>query len=113
MHLDDALYRDAGSYYDSTLTFMEPNTLMRRRTQKKRDNLEDVIKYENIAQVNDSIIGLTKMSEEERLTYFTQYTDKLDRKSTRLNSSHVAISYAVFCLKKKKKKDIRLAPIKQ
>src|SRR5690625_6030798 len=28
----------------------------------------------------------------------------LDRKSTRLNSSHVAISYAVFCLKKKKKR---------
>src|SRR5439155_26472029 len=28
-----------------------------------------------------------------------------DRKSTRLNSSHVAISYAVFCLKKKKKDD--------
>src|SRR5437660_5184799 len=27
-----------------------------------------------------------------------------DRKSTRLNSSHVAISYAVFCVKKKKKK---------
>src|SRR5437660_2461833 len=30
-----------------------------------------------------------------------------DRKSTRLNSSHVAISYAVFCLKKKKKKKNR------
>src|SRR5690606_39736484 len=28
-----------------------------------------------------------------------------DRKSTRLNSSHVKISYAVFCLKKKKKKE--------
>src|SRR5436305_5789587 len=28
-----------------------------------------------------------------------------DRKSTRLNSSHVRISYAVFCLKKKKKKE--------
>src|SRR5690606_40810238 len=28
---------------------------------------------------------------------------RLDRKSTRLNSSHVKISYAVFCLKKKKK----------
>src|SRR5699024_11835537 len=27
----------------------------------------------------------------------------IDRKSTRLNSSHVSISYAVFCLKKKKK----------
>src|SRR5690554_2874597 len=30
--------------------------------------------------------------------------DDLDRKSTRLNSSHVRISYAVFCLKKKKNK---------
>src|SRR5699024_11844079 len=30
-------------------------------------------------------------------------THFLDRKSTRLNSSHVSISYAVFCLKKKKK----------
>src|SRR5699024_12875884 len=30
-----------------------------------------------------------------------------DRKSTRLNSSHVSISYAVFCLKKKKKKNIK------
>src|SRR3712207_9240537 len=29
-----------------------------------------------------------------------------DRKSTRLNSSHANISYAVFCLKKKKKKNI-------
>src|SRR5690625_6860760 len=32
------------------------------------------------------------------------HTGRPDRKSTRLNSSHVAISYAVFCLKKKKKK---------
>src|SRR5699024_12420419 len=31
----------------------------------------------------------------------------LDRKSTRLNSSHVSISYAVFCLKKKKIKKVR------
>src|SRR5690606_39375184 len=31
--------------------------------------------------------------------------DQADRKSTRLNSSHVKISYAVFCLKKKKKFD--------
>src|SRR5438034_8469489 len=29
---------------------------------------------------------------------------QIDRKSTRLNSSHTVISYAVFCLKKKKKK---------
>src|SRR6266496_5750202 len=36
----------------------------------------------------------------------------VDRKSTRLNSSHVEISYAVFCLKKKKKKKIRKHKIK-
>src|SRR6266508_5662090 len=38
------------------------------------------------------------------LTQFTTEPSYLpgDRKSTRLNSSHVAISYAVFCLKKKK-----------
>src|SRR5690242_21197679 len=32
----------------------------------------------------------------------------LDRKSTRLNSSHMSISYAVFCLKKKTKKKYRI-----
>src|SRR5256885_9869045 len=32
-----------------------------------------------------------------------------DRKSTRLNSSHLVISYAVFCLKKKKRTDARTA----
>src|SRR5690606_40012369 len=36
-------------------------------------------------------------------------TDRKDRKSTRLNSSHVKISYAVFCLKKKKMMHIVLA----
>src|SRR2546426_4804926 len=33
-------------------------------------------------------------------------TGMIDRKSTRLNSSHLVISYAVFCLKKKKKKSV-------
>src|SRR5439155_15094048 len=35
-------------------------------------------------------------------TTVVQRRTDIDRKSTRLNSSHVAISYAVFCLKKKK-----------
>src|SRR5437588_5702655 len=38
------------------------------------------------------------------LTSDGEAVDALDRKSTRLNSSHTVISYAVFCLKKKKKK---------
>src|SRR2546421_2377646 len=37
------------------------------------------------------------------------FVSVIDRKSTRLNSSHDQISYAVFCLKKKKKKDV-IAP---
>src|SRR5438067_9898742 len=40
------------------------------------------------------------------------HTAVIDRKSTRLNSSHVSISYAVFCLKKKKKK-ILIDPTKK
>src|SRR5699024_11327922 len=44
----------------------------------------------------------------ERMKIMTETSDgfelaEQDRKSTRLNSSHVSISYAVFCLKKKKK----------
>src|SRR5690625_3721759 len=44
--------------------------------------------------------------EKEKLSDSQKYIrGLLDRKSTRLNSSHVAISYAVFCLKKKKTKN--------
>src|SRR5438445_5740098 len=39
---------------------------------------------------------------EQRLEMIDEATTNLDRKSTRLNSSHANISYAVFCLKKKK-----------
>src|SRR5258707_7510705 len=38
------------------------------------------------------------------LNFAENHPDSVDRKSTRLNSSHANISYAVFCLKKKKKK---------
>src|SRR3712207_7807147 len=40
------------------------------------------------------------------IKYIKEHKDQnsVDRKSTRLNSSHANISYAVFCLKKKKKK---------
>src|SRR5207249_9590285 len=41
----------------------------------------------------------------EGWTLYRMTGPQLDRKSTRLNSSHVSISYAVFCLKKKKKNE--------
>src|SRR5207249_8323986 len=43
-----------------------------------------------------------KATREEALKYYRGVA-RADRKSTRLNSSHVSISYAVFCLKKKNK----------
>src|SRR2546426_4132897 len=43
---------------------------------------------------------------ETRLAVCLELGDIEDRKSTRLNSSHLVISYAVFCLKKKKKRPV-------
>src|SRR5437870_6642700 len=58
---------------------------------------------------------LRPLDEEDELALYRFAIDTLeatgfeqDRKSTRLNSSHVAISYAVFCLKKKRTMNGRL-----
>src|SRR5258707_5710116 len=59
--------------------------------------------------VEDEIVGLRGELGVEGAELLHQPAE--DRKSTRLNSSHANISYAVFCLKKKKKRDHpRLAP---
>src|SRR5438034_8159085 len=51
------------------------------------------------------IMGKLKLTVNEEKTRICKVPEgELDRKSTRLNSSHTVISYAVFCLKKKKKK---------
>src|SRR6266702_4919651 len=59
------------------------------------------------AVADTSAIGSVMIPQMEKAGYPRVFATNLtitDRKSTRLNSSHVAISYAVFCLKKKKKK---------
>src|SRR2546422_3857235 len=49
-------------------------------------------------------ITINRQPEERRhVVHLLHYIPERDRKSTRLNSSHGYISYAVFCLKKKKK----------
>src|SRR5437667_7740304 len=51
-------------------------------------------------------VGQRKTKQRKSSSFFTRTGasgSSLDRKSTRLNSSHITISYAVFCLKKKKK----------
>src|SRR3989449_8453668 len=51
------------------------------------------------------VLRLNPLSASKRISSWT--AEPGDRKSTRLNSSHGYISYAVFCLKKKKKKETK------
>ena len=51
------------------------------------------------------IVSIGKKLKKKFEYYSVDDVRKRDRKSTRLNSSHALISYAVFCLKKKKKKN--------
>lgn len=81
INFDRAEYKVAGQYYDSTLTFLEENTRIWRRTKKKLDNLADVIKYEDIAARNDSILRIANMSESEQLAYFNDYIAGLKEKA--------------------------------
>ena len=85
INFDAAKYQTAGAYYDSTLTNLNEISKEYRRIKKKRENLDDVIKYETLATANDSILSLVAMSEGERLAYFTEYTEGL-REQARLDS---------------------------
>src|SRR5256885_10046863 len=60
------------------------------------------------AQLDESWADLKRAWSETswRLRRLRDEPQCADRKSTRLNSSHLVISYAVFCLKKKKKKPV-------
>src|SRR5690606_41914396 len=86
-----------------TLSLHDALPIYRDNILKKRDEID----YSSMVY----IAGKDKMTPcgyyldeipPKKQLYFL-YTSE-DRKSTRLNSSHVKISYAVFCLKKKKKK---------
>ena len=60
--------------------------------------VEEIILTSSVGALNTSYRAGDIMFVEDQLNFMG---DK-DRKSTRLNSSHTVISYAVFCLKKKK-----------
>lgn len=81
MNFDKSIYRDAGLYYDSTMNSLVKNSKPFRIIKRKRDNLEDVIYYEGIAQVNDSVLRLVNLNEEERITYFEGFIEKLKAKA--------------------------------
>lgn len=74
-----AKYQDAGLYYDSTMTYLDPKTREFKAIKKKRDNLADVIKYEAIAQRNDSILNITGLSVADRRSFYEDYIVKLKK----------------------------------
>src|SRR5699024_7622336 len=67
-------------------------------TPKKEKIVQHLISNEKGQVIRREFHGRSKSVKKQET-----YKEVLDRKSTRLNSSHVSISYAVFCLKKKKK----------
>jgi tetratricopeptide (TPR) repeat protein len=77
IYFKQARYPLAGMYYDSTMVFLNNRTREYRQIKKKRDNLADVIKYEAIANTNDSILRLVAFSDTERRTFFENYIVKL------------------------------------
>ena len=81
MNFDDTKYKNAGAYYDSTMLNLKENSKLFRAIKRKRDNLDDVIFYEDVAVRNDSILNLVNMTAEERLVYFSTYTTKLKEKA--------------------------------
>src|SRR5438034_3047967 len=78
------------------------NEYIKRDGPKARDEIAPLMEEMAVREI--------KTSQEARDQYLGLWRDLIprlrpvDRKSTRLNSSHTVISYAVFCLKKKKKK---------
>src|SRR5690554_7443243 len=66
-------------------------------------DIDNIGKLNNIFKQKNQGYNVTIPYKEAVIPYLDALNNHADRKSTRLNSSHVRISYAVFCLKKKKK----------
>src|SRR5436309_12190037 len=92
-------------------TLFPYTTLFRSRPPRTLAQQNTVInnivnnKTENIAVSNN-----THITHIQNANALDIVDDGVDRKSTRLNSSHVKISYAVFCLKKKTQERINIEP---
>lgn len=79
IYFNNAKYLMAEKYFDSTLVHLKPRTREFNLITKKRVNLEDVIKYESIAQRNDSVISVFNMSETEKVSYYDKHIEKLKK----------------------------------
>ena len=81
IYFDKANFQNAGSYYDSVLNITKNKNSKRiRRLIRKRKSLDEVIRLENIATKNDSILDLVSMTKEEQTNFFKKYIEKLKKK---------------------------------
>ncbi len=80
MNFDGAQYSTAGAYYDSTMLNQKQNSKPYRIIKRKRDNLDDVIFYEDVAQRNDSILNIVSLPEKDRLAVFQELVDRIKAK---------------------------------
>jgi tetratricopeptide (TPR) repeat protein len=77
MSFDNSDYQLAGAYFDSTMLNYKKDSKPFRIIKKKRDNLDDVINYEEIAKVNDSLLHLVSLNDTERLALIETYIESL------------------------------------
>jgi len=81
-NFDEAEYQVAGAYYDSVIGLLDERSRELRLIKKKRENLTDVIKYEELAERNDSIITIVELPEEAQRKYFEDYIAAQKAKAT-------------------------------
>jgi hypothetical protein len=84
IYFNKAKYVVAGKYFDSTLTVLNSKTREYKLIAKKRENLEDVIKFEGIAQRNDSILKIATLSKEGKEKYFKEYIEALKKEDAKI-----------------------------
>lgn len=83
IYFNKAKYVVAGKYFDSTLTVLNSKSREFKLITKKRENLEDVIKYEGIAQRNDSILKIATLSKEGKEKYYKDYIELLKKEDAK------------------------------
>ena len=80
-----------------------PGDLFRRTLLQRSMRKLNVLNYFDPTSLSPNVVPVDEDEIDLDITLAEKSSDKArDRKSTRLNSSHALISYAVFCLKKKK-----------
>jgi tetratricopeptide (TPR) repeat protein len=79
---DKGSFQNAGSYYDSVLNIAKNKNVKRiRKLTRKRKSLDEVIKLEKIASVNDSILDLAAMSKDDQTKFFKDHIKKLKKQA--------------------------------